>query len=52
MRKGKAAQYDRVDDRELSGRAADAQCEYEYGQETERFLLEQNAKPNPHILKK
>ena len=52
MRKRKAAQHDRVDHGELRGRAADAKCKNQHRQKTKRFLLEQHAQSDAHILTK
>ena len=52
MRKGKAAQHDRVDDRELRHRAADAEREHEHGEKTKNFVLQQDAKTDTNILAK
>ena len=52
MRKRKSAEHDRVDHGELRGRAADAESEDQGGEKTKRFLFEQHAQSDAHILPK
>ena len=51
MRKGKAAQHDGVDHRELRRDAANAEREHGDGEDKERFVLHQHAKTDAEILK-
>ncbi len=50
MRKGKPAQHDRVHDRELRHRAADAEREHEDGEKEKGPVLEKNAETDPKVL--
>ena len=50
MRKRKPAQHDRVDDRELRHRAADAEREHEDGEKTKNFVLQQDAESDTDVL--
>jgi hypothetical protein len=52
MRKGKTAQDDRVDHRELRRHPADAEREHGDGENEERFVLHQHAETDAEILKK
>ena len=46
------AQHKTVDNGELRGRRTNSESEYEHGENTKRFLLEQDTETNTHILKK
>ena len=52
MRKGKPAEHDRVDDRELRHGAADAEREHENGEKTKDFVLQKDAESDAHVLTK
>ena len=50
MRKGKSAQDECIDHRELRRHATNAEREDEHGEKTKRFFFDQNAKTDAEIL--